>query len=112
MDGNETEPPSQTSTKEYVGWVKFRGEFLLYPDKKAAENGVGRGCLSGTLPLQLELDAAKKYDGTRVKVIAQPILWRLPSPLALSLNHEGAPVTNWCHGDTVLFAKDMIPLGD
>lgn len=57
----------------------------------------------------MQQDAARKLNGRRVRVIAKRVPWELPDPLALSLNYEGSPITNWCGGKYVLFATEMEP---
>src|SRR5215216_7239190 len=95
------------SVGTYVGWVRFIGEFVLYDDRSAFENSRMEHCVSGALPLDRQNEAAEKFDGKRVRVKAKPVPWSLPHPLAISLNHEGSPITNWCGGEYILFAIDM-----
>ena len=93
----------------YVGWVRFVGEFVLYDDRSAFADSRREHCVSGALPLDKQREAAKKFNGKRVRVKAKPVPWSLPDPLAVSLNHEGSPITNWCGGKYILFATDMTP---
>lgn len=92
----------------YVGWVRFVGEFVLYDDRSAFTGSRREHCVSGALPLNEQGEAAKRFDGKRVRVTATRVPWSLPDPLAVSLNHEGSPITNWCGGEYVLFATDMV----
>lgn len=98
----------QESDDQYVGWVRFVGEFVLYTDRVAFEDSRRQDCVSGALPLGKQRDAARKLDGKKVKVVAQRVPWVLPGPLAISLNNDGSPITNWCGGDYVLFATEMV----
>lgn len=92
-----------------VGWVRFVGEFVLYDDESAFKGSRMDHCMSGALPLEKQLAAAKKMNGRRVRVTGVRIAWSLPDPQALSLNHDGSPIINRCGGDFVLFATDMVP---
>lgn len=95
------------SDTQHVGWVRFVGEFVLYTDHSAFESSRREHCVSGALPLEKQRDAAKNLDGKKVMVVAKRVPWALPDPLAVSLNNEGSPITNWCGGKYVLFAADM-----
>lgn len=92
----------------YVGYVRFVGEFVLYDNRSAFADFRREHCVSGALPLDKQREAAKRFDGKRVRVTGTRVPWSLPSPLAISLNHEGSPITNWCAGQYVLFATDMV----
>jgi hypothetical protein len=92
----------------YVGYVRFVGEFVLYDDRSAFAHFRKEHCVSGALPLDKQREAAKRFDGKRVRVTGTRVPWSLPGPLAVSLNHEGSPITNWCGGQYVLFATDMV----
>jgi hypothetical protein len=98
------QPESET---QYVGWVRFVGDFLLYTDRSAFKLSQREHCVSGALPLEKQRDAARNLSGKRVRVIAKRVLWKLPDPLAVALNNNGSPITNWCGGEYVLFATDM-----
>jgi hypothetical protein len=90
-----------------VGWVRFIGEFALYESEQAAGDRGREGCVSGALPLEQQRLAAEKFEGKRVRITASEVAWELPDPLALSLNHAGSPITNWCGGSFVLFASNI-----
>jgi hypothetical protein len=92
----------------YVGHVRFLGEFVLYDDRSAFADFRREHCVSGALPLDKQREAAKRFDGKRVRVTGTRVPWSLPDPLAVSLNHEGSPITNWCGGQYVLFATEMV----
>ena len=92
----------------YVGWVRFVGEFVLYDDRSAFAGSRREHCVSGALPREKQGEAGKKFDGKRVRVTGVRVPWSLPDPLAVSLNHEGSPIMNWCGGQYVLFATDMV----
>ena len=91
----------------YVGWVRFVGEFVLYDDRSAFAGARKEHCVSGALPLDKQKQAAKRFDGKRVKITGTRVSWSQPNPLAVSLNHKRSPITNWCGGEYVLFATDM-----
>lgn len=95
------------SPGQFVGWVRFVGEFVLYSDRVAFDGFRRERCISGALPLERQRDAAKRLNGKRVRVIAKKVPWALPDPLAVSLNNQGSPITNWCGEKYVLFATDM-----
>jgi len=59
------------------------------------------------LPLNKQRVAEKEMNGRRVRVTGVRVPWSLPDPLAVSLNNDGSPITNWCGGKFVLFATDM-----
>ena len=103
------QPLGVRPVESHVGWVRFVGEFVLYDDKSAFEGARRDHCISGALPLEKQQVAAKKMDGRRVKVTGVRITWSLPDPLAVSLNNDGSPITNWCGGNFILFATDMVP---
>ena len=103
-EGSRTYP-----TEAYVGWVRFVGEFVLYDDESAFKDSKKDHCMSGALPLEKQLAAAKKMNGRRVRVTGVRIPWSLDDPQALSLNHDGSPIINWCGGDFVIFATDRVP---
>lgn len=108
---NRLTPPSTSqpdSDGSYVGWVRFSGEFLLYDNRSAFAGSRREHCVSGALPLEKQREAARKFDGKRVRVTAVRVPWSLPDPLAVSLNNEGSPVTNRCGGQYILFATDMM----
>lgn len=92
----------------YVGWVRFVGEFVLYDDRAAFAASRREHCISGALPLSEQREAAKKFAGKRVRVTGTLVPWSLPDPLTLSLIHEGSPITNWCGGQSILFATKMV----
>jgi hypothetical protein len=96
------------SAESYVGWVRFVGEFVLYDDQSAFESFGKNHCMSGALPLEKQR-LASRFSGTRVKVTGVRVRWSLPDPSAVSLNNDGSPITNWCGGEFVLFARDMVP---
>lgn len=100
---------SQESRESYIGWVRFVGEFALYDNQAAFERSEREHCISGALPLDKQRLAAKEMNGRRVKVTGVRVPWSLPDPLAISLNNDGSPITNWCGEEFVLFATDMIP---
>jgi hypothetical protein len=93
--------------KTYIGWVRFTGEFNLYDDHTSFLNSSRSHCISGALPLDAQRTARQTLDGQRVRVTARSVTWSLPGSLAVSMNNEGAPITNWCLGDQVLFATAM-----
>lgn len=97
------------ATQSYVGWVRFVGEFALYDDWSAYENSRHAHCISGALPLEQQRRVAREFEGRRVRVTAVRVAWFLPDPLAVSLNNDGSPITNWCGGKYVLFATEMVP---
>ena len=92
----------------YTGWVRFSGEFTLYADPKSFANAATSRCVSGALPLEQQKEAAAKFNGQRVFVRAKAVPWVLPDERALTLNHGGSPITNWCGGKEVLFATEMV----
>ena len=91
----------------HVGWVRFVGEFVLYDDREAFLERRRDHCVSGALPLNQHRVAAKKFDGKRVRVTGVSVEWSLPDPMALSVNHKGSPITNWCGGSRVIFGTGM-----
>jgi hypothetical protein len=101
-------PRDPDRVDQYVGWVRFVGEFALYSDYGAFENSDRDACVSGSLPLEMQRSAAAALDGKRVRIIAKRVPWVLPGPLAMSLNHQGSPITNWCGKEYVLFATQII----
>lgn len=102
-DASRTHP-----TESYVGWVRFVGEFVLYDDRSAFDGSKKEHCISGALPLEKQRTAAETMNGRRVKVTGTHIAWSLPDPLAISLNNNGSPILNWCGGDFVIFATDIV----
>jgi hypothetical protein len=100
--------PERPTTREtvYIGWVRFAGEFILYPDSATFEAAQTMRCVSGALPPEKQKDA-ERFSGKRVQVCARPVPWASLPEDALSLNNEGSPITNWCGDRVVLFASDM-----
>jgi hypothetical protein len=89
----------------YAGYVRFAGEFMLYPDAKSFASGQPLRCVSGALPLDKQKEAAAEFSGKRVLVRAKSVPW---SPgEGYSVNHEGSQITNWCGARTVLLAVEM-----
>ena len=107
IGGCTTSQGGQGRPRVYAGWVRFAGEFMLYPDAKSFAEGQTMRCISGALPLQKQQEAAAQLSGKRVLVRAKPVPWSLPDN-AFSLSHEGSQITNWCGGKVVLLAVDMI----
>jgi hypothetical protein len=106
----QTSPlPEKTSGREtaYVGWVRFAGEFFLYPDSASFDAAQTMKCVSGALPVEKQKEAAARFSGKRVIVRARLVPWSSLPPEAVSLNHEGSPITNWCGDKNVLFASEM-----
>lgn len=95
---------NQEELQEFTGWLRLRGEFLLYETKTLSESGIASNCISGSLPLGQQLSATR-FEGKKVRIWARPVIWRLPSDDAVSLNYAGSPIVNWCKADTVLFAS-------
>jgi len=100
---------TSTSTPKYpnvyTGFVRFAGEFMLYPDAKSFAAGNTLRCVSGALPLEKQKEAASQFSGKRVLVRAKAVPW---SPgEGYSVNHEGSQITNWCGARTVLLAVEM-----
>ncbi len=104
-------PASGASTADpdgvHVGWVRFVGEFVLYDDREAFLERRRDRCVSGALPLNQHRVAEKKFDGKRVRVTGVSVEWSLPDPMALSVNHKGSPITNWCGGSRVIIGTRM-----
>jgi hypothetical protein len=100
--------PNRPTTREtvYIGWVRFAGEFMLYPDTTTFEAAQTMHCVSGALPPEKQKDA-ERLSGQRVQVRARPVEWSSLPEDALSLDNAGSPITNWCGDRVVLFASDM-----
>lgn len=94
-------------TRVYVGWVRFAGEFMLYPDAKSFAAGQTLTCVSGSLPLEKQKDAATQLSGKRVLVRARAVPWSPPGD-SYSVDYDGSKITNWCGGRRVLIAEDML----
>ncbi len=91
----------------YIGWVRFAGEFMLYPDSASLEAAQTMKCVSGALPPGKQKEAAERFAGKRVRVRARTVPWASLPPDAVTMNHEGTPITNWCGDRNVLFASEM-----
>lgn len=105
--GPSSEALTAGSDGVYVGWVRFVGEFVLYDDREAFLERRRDHCVSGALPFNEHRVAARTFDGKRVRVTGVAVEWSLPDPMALSLNHKGSPIANWCAGSTVIFGTEM-----
>jgi hypothetical protein len=103
--GCATGPKVETYPHVYTGWVRFAGEFMLYPDARSFAAGQPLRCVSGSLPADKQKEAASQFSGKRVLVRAKAVPWS-PGD-GYSVNHEGSPITNWCGARTVLLAVDM-----
>ena len=101
--------PERTTPREtlYIGWVRFAGEFILYPDSASFEAAQTMKCVSGALPPEQQKEAAAQFSGKRVRVRARTVPWSSLPPDAVSLSNEGSPITNWCGDRNVLFATEM-----
>jgi hypothetical protein len=89
----------------FTGYVRFAGEFMLYPDAKSFAAGQPLRCVSGALPLEKQKEAMSEFSGKRVLIRAKAVPW---SPgEGYSVNHEGSQITNWCGARTVLLAVEM-----
>lgn len=103
--GCATPQSAPTYPHVYTGFVRFAGEFMLYPDAKSFAAGNPLRCVSGALPLEKQKEAAAEFSGKRVLVRAKAVPW---SPgEGYSVNHEGSQITNWCGARTVLLAVEM-----
>lgn len=103
--GCATTQSAPTYPNVYTGFVRFAGEFMLYPDAKSFAAGNTLRCVSGALPLEKQKEAAAQFSGKRVLVRAKAVPW---SPgEGYSVNHEGSQITNWCGARTVLLAVEM-----
>jgi hypothetical protein len=103
--GCATQQGSEKYPHVYTGWVRFAGEFMLYPDAKSFAAGQPLRCVSGALPLEKQKEAAAQFSGKRVLVRGKAVPWS-PGD-GYSVNHEGSLITNWCGARTVLLAVDM-----
>jgi RHS repeat-associated protein len=87
------------------GFAVFYGEFRLYPSEEAFKAD-DLNCISGALPLELQLKASKKYNHKHVQVLGNFVGWPT-APDLLSLPYEGSEIQNACGQDRVFFAKSM-----
>ena len=104
--GCATRQSSEAYPHVYTGYVRFAGEFMLYPDAKSFASGQTLRCVSGALPLEKQKEAASQLSGKRVLVRAKSVAWAPPGE-SYSVNHEGSQITNWCGGRKVLLALEM-----
>lgn len=97
---------STVQAETFSGWVSFRGEFLLYPSRRAMLAEKNEGCLSGALPLTQQRIAMRKYQHKHVDISGYKERFAL-APLALSMNNRGSPITNICSSEFVIFANKI-----
>jgi hypothetical protein len=105
VSGCGTSPKVETYPHVYAGYVRFAGEFMLFPDAKSFEAGQPLCCVSGALPLDKQKDAVSQFSGKRVLVRGKAVPWSPGN--AYSVNHGGSLITNWCGARTVLLAVEM-----
>lgn len=96
---------SESDARVWRGVVVFSaGEFQIY--ETGTPNDVSEGCISGSLPLDLQKRAAEQYNRSAVIIVGRSVPWPT-EPLLAYLEHRGGRVSNECGGDYVIFASEI-----
>jgi hypothetical protein len=93
------------------GWVRVRGEFMIYPDSASMRSEAKYPrCLSGVFTDQAARDFSA-YDGKQVTISGVLVRYStLPdeqSPVLPRKILSGSVVPNFCLGDNVLLVKSI-----
>ncbi|MEN3749867.1 hypothetical protein TPR58_22030 [Sphingomonas sp. HF-S3] len=89
-----------------VGWISFRGEFLLYPRQEDLGRTLDQSCTSGTFARVADFrSAARRFEGKRVRVIGR----LMKADAYFSDSTLGQRIENYCGSDTVLIATSVEP---
>ncbi len=103
--------PSVAPVERFEEWIRFYGEFELFPSQLEMQRDKNNTCVSGTLPLQEELSAMHRFQLAHVAVYGRKVPWPLLPPGITGLENGGSRVTNLCHGKYVIFASKIQELG-
>jgi hypothetical protein len=90
--------------EEIVGWINFRGEFLLYPRQEDIGRTLDESCTSGTFARIADFKAAaRRFEGKRVRLTGR----LLPADSYFNDSGLGQRIENYCGSRQVLIATGI-----
>ncbi|KQW83588.1 hypothetical protein [Brevundimonas sp. Root1279] len=113
LAGCASTPSSEPSTvfdpaaASFTGYVSFDGgEFHLFEREAQMRSAMGRPCVSGVLPLNMQRTARRDLPGQKVTFTGRAVPWAGNSTTT-GLTYEGSTVRNSCGGEFVILAEDV-----
>jgi hypothetical protein len=101
--------PASGKIERFVGWVRFYGEFNLYETEKDMREGMNSRCISGSLPLNAQRVAPRRFNGEHVVIYGRRMSCWPRDSLTMELIYKGSHITNECRGDYMIFATSIEP---
>jgi hypothetical protein len=93
-----------TGSEAMVGWIQFRGEFLLYPRQEDVGRTLDGSCISGTFARTDDFrTAARRFEGKRVRIVGRSI----PADAYFSDSGAGQRIENYCGSNQLLIATTI-----
>jgi hypothetical protein len=94
----------------FEGWLRFSGEeFQLNARQDQVLQPLGRPCLSGALPRDLQRQARLDLDGQRVRITGRTQVWSDDLP-GRRIDHQGSNIRNECGAAFVILADRIVPI--
>lgn len=94
----------------FEGWLRFSGEeFQLNARQDQVLQPLGRPCLSGALPRDLQRQARLDLNGQRVRITGQTQAWSDDLP-GRRIDRQGSNIRNECGAAFVILADRIVPI--
>jgi len=98
------------SDTTFEGWLRFSGEeFQLNADQDQVLQPLGRPCVSGTLPRDLQRQARADLNNQRVRITGRTQAWSEDLP-GNRIDYEGSNIRNQCGAAFVILADRIVPI--
>lgn len=94
----------------FEGWLRFSGEeFQLNARQDQVLQPLGRPCLSGALPRDLQRQATLDLNGQRVRITGRTQTWSNDLP-GRRIDQQGSNIRNECGAAFVILADRIVPI--
>jgi len=94
----------------FEGWLRFSGEeFQLNADQDQVLQPLGRPCISGSLPRDLQRQARADLNNQKVRITGRTQVWSNALP-GRRIDYQGSNIRNQCGATFVILADRVIPI--
>ncbi len=94
----------------FEGWLRFSGEeFQLNADQDQVLQPLGRPCVSGSLPRDLQRQARADLQNQRVRITGRTQAWSDDLP-GRRIDYQGSNIRNECGAAFVILADRVVAI--